>query len=1509
MAAQRRRKGGEVESDYIKYLKYKNTGFQVSASDKTLAWWPTKDADRAFCHVEVTKDDGKNFTVRLENGEEKSQPKNEKNFLGVNPPKFDGVEDMGELGYLNEPAVLHNLKKRYDADLFHTYSGLFLVVVNPYKRLPVYTPEIIDIYRGRPRDKVAPHIFAISDAAYRAMLNTRQNQSMLITGESGAGKTENTKKVIQYLTAIAGRAEGGLLEQQLLEFNPILEAFGNAKTTKNNNSSRFGKFIELQFNAGGQITGANTFIYLLEKSRVTAQGAGERNFHIFYQILSKAMPEELKQKLKLTKPEDYFFLNQNACYTVDDMDDAKEFDHMLKAFDILNINEEERLAIFQTISAILHLGNLPFIDVNSETAGLKDEVELNIAAELLGVSAAGLKAGLLSPRIKAGNEWVTRALNKPKAMASRDALCKALFGRLFLWIVQKINKILSHKDKTALWIGVLDISGFEIFQHNSFEQLCINYTNEKLQQFFNHHMFTLEQQEYEREKIDWTFVDYGMDSQDCIDLIEKKPMGILPLLDEQTVFPDADDTSFTKKLFQTHENHRNFRRPRFDANNFKIVHYAGEVEYQTSAWLEKNRDPLEDDLSNLCKKSSVRFVTGLFDEDLMPSFKAAPAEEEKASAGGSRNRSTGRGKGGAQFITVAFQYKEQLAHLMSMLSSTAPHFIRCIIPNLGKKPGVVSDQLVLDQLKCNGVLEGIRIARKGWPNRLKYDEFLKRYFLLKPGATPTSPSTKDAVKDLIEHLIAKEPTKVNKDEVRFGVTKIFFRSGQLAAIEELREQAISKMVVSIQAGARAFLARRMYDKMREQTVSAKILQRNIRAWLELKNWAWYQLYVKARPLISQRNFQKEIDDLKKQVKDLEKELAALKDANSKLDKEKQLAEEDADKLEKDLAALKLKILDLEGEKADLEEDNALLQKKVAGLEEELQEETSASNDILEQKRKLEAEKAELKASLEEEERNRKALQEAKTKVESERNEWQDKYEDEAAAHDSLKKKEEDLSRELRETKDALADAENISETLRSKLKNTERGADDVRNELDDVTATKIQLEKTKKSLEEELAQTRAQLEEEKSGKEAASSKAKQLGQQLEDARTEVDSLKSKLSAAEKSLKTAKDQNRDLDEQLEDERAVRANVDKQKKALETKLTELEDQVTALDGQKNAAAAQAKTLKTQVDETKRRLEEAEASAARLEKERKNALDEVAQLTADLDAERDSGAQQRRKLNNRISELQSELENAPKTGGASSEEVKRLEGELERLEEELLTAQEARAAAEKNLDKANLELEELRQEADDAARDNDKLVKDNRKLKADLDEARIQLEEEQDAKSHADSSSRRLLAEIEELKKRVAKETSDKQKAQDQKANYQRENESLKADRDSIERRNRDAERQVRDLRAQLDDALSRLDSEKRAKEKSVEANRELKKVVLDRERQSLESLSKFNSALESDKQILEDEIGDLHEKNKQLQAKIAQLQDEIDGTPSSRGGSTRGASARGASRRAGSARAEE
>jgi myosin heavy subunit len=1478
MSSRRRRE--QEESDYVKYLKYRQSGFQVGATDKTVVWYPTRRQDQAYTVAEVLKDDGKTFTVRTEEGEEKTQPKNEKTWLGVNPPKFDGVEDMAELGYLNEPAVLHNLKKRYEVELFHTYSGLFLVVVNPYKRLPIYTPQMIDIYRGRPRDKVAPHIFAISDGAYRAMLQQRQNQSMLITGESGAGKTENTKKVIQYLTAIAGRAEGGTLEQQMLEFNPILEAFGNAKTNKNNNSSRFGKFIELQFNAGGQIAGAHTNIYLLEKSRVVAQGAGERNFHIFYQILSRTLSDDLKQRLRLTRPQDYAFLNKNSVYTVDGMDDSKEFEHSIQAFNILNITEEERFSIFQVLSAILHLGNLPFAENAKEVAGLEDDREISIAAELLGVPGIALKIAILSPKIKAGNEYVSKALNKAKASASRDALCKALYGRLFLWIVRKINQTLSHKEKTALWIGVLDISGFEIFQINSLEQLCINYTNEKLQQFFNHHMFTLEQEEYEREKIEWSFENYGMDLQDTIDLIEKKPMGIFPLLDEQTVFPDADDTSFTKKLHITHDAHRNFRKPRFEANNFKILHYAGEVEYQTAGWLEKNRDPLEEDLSNLLKQSANNFICGLFDEGLAPTFASStPAKEEQGTSTGSRRLSTGRQKGtGATFITVANQYKEQLSHLMDMLKSTNPHFIRCIIPNLQQRPGVIVDSLVLEQLKCNGVLEGIRIARKGWPNRLKYDEFLKRYFLLKPGATPTAASPKDAVKDLVEHLIKIEPTKVLRDQLRFGLTKIFFRTGQLAAIEQLREALISRLIISIQAGARAFLARRAYDKMREQTVSAKILQRNIRAWLEIKNWAWWNLYIKARPLITQRNFQKEIDDLQKQIKQLTKDLETVNAAMKKLTQEKELAEEDADKLLQELNELKRKYKDLEVEKTDLEEDNALLQKKVSGLEEELQEETGASNELLAQKKALENEKAELKANLEDEEKLRKSLQEAKAKVEAERNDWHNKYEDEVAIVEALKKKEDSLNVELRETKDALLDAEGIAETLRNKLKTTERTLDSVRAELEAEQKSKAELDRQKKKADEELALTRASLEEEKSGREAALTKAKQLAQQLDEARAEADSLKAKANSLEKTLKGAKDTSRDLDEQLEDERVVRANVERQNKVLENKLQELETAVANLESSKNEAAAQARSLRSQLDEAKRQLEEAEANVARLERERRAAQDELVELQAELDAEKESGAQARRKLNARIQELTTALETAP-TGTAKAEDIKKLEDEITRLEDDLTLAEEGKLRAEKAAESAALQLDDAKQEVEDAHRKIDRLTKDLAKLKGDLDEARNLAEEETNAKNLLDSNNRRLMNELDELKRKLSKETADRSRLNDQRGALQRDVDNLKSDRDSLERRTRDAERLVRELRAQLEDVQGRFDDERRARVKAADDSRDLRKLLLEREKANAELLGKITSNNEAEKDALEDEIAELQEKNKQLASRILDLETKL------------------------------
>ncbi|KAL6073936.1 Myosin-2 heavy chain, non muscle [Balamuthia mandrillaris] len=1355
MSSARRRKGAE-ESNYVKYLKYKQSGFNVAASDKTMVWWPApKESDVAYNYAEVLKDDGKKFTVRTEGGEEKTQDKNEKTFMGVNPPKFDGVEDMAELGYLNEPAVLYNLKKRYDADLFHTYSGLFLVVINPYKRLPVYTKEIVDLYSGRPRDKVAPHIFALSDGAYRAMLQTSTNQSMLITGESGAGKTENTKKVIQYLTAIAGSAGtgGSILEQQLLEFNPILEAFGNAKTTKNNNSSRFGKFIELQFNHGGQIAGAHTFIYLLEKSRVVFQAKEERNFHVFYQILSSAMPADMKAKLHLTAPKDYNFLNQSGCTTVKSIDDAQEFDHSNKALDILSVSAEERYSIWQVLSAILWLGNLPFTQGAREVAALAGPKELETAASLLGVQPAKLQAALLSPRIKAGNEWVTKALNQAKASASRDALCKALYGRLFLWVVKKINQALSHPTKKAYFIGVLDISGFEIFEKNSFEQLCINYTNEKLQQFFNHHMFTLEQQEYEKEKIDWNFVDFGMDSQDCIDLIEKKPIGILPLLDEQTVFPDADDTSFTKKLHEFHDSHRNFRTPRFQANTFKVIHYAGVVEYSTEEWLEKNRDPLEDDLSLCLKESTSLFVRDLFDESLVPSFK--PAQEE-ASTG--RSASSGRrGKGGAQFITVANQYQEQLTHLMTTLRSTSPHFIRCILPNLEQRTGYISDKVVLEQLRCNGVLEGIRISRKGWPNRTKYADFLKRYYLLKPGMNSRASDAKEAVKELMDYLVKTHAQKIKQEEFRFGVTKIFFRTGQLAQIEELREKLISSMIVSVQAGARAFLARRAYQKIAEQTTSAILLQRNIRTWLELRDWPWFQLFTKAAPLIGKRNFQKELEELKKKCKELEKQVEELRAEKEKLLKDLNEAEEDADALQAELDKLKLHLAEVEGLKADLEEDKKLLEGRVHTLEEEIKDETAAFDDLMKQKKKLEEDKRNLESTLEQKEARLNELDTAKKRLESERDDFLQKYEDEKTGKDSAN---DTLSRLNRQLNDAMADLDSErskNASLEKAVKNLKNEVKDRQEELEDEQAAKTNMDKAKKALEAKVEDLEEKLDKLEAAKNDLTNKLKHQKAEADDLKASLEEAENNISRLQKEKKNIEDDLAEVEADLETERE---NARQAKKKMQQQITELtqaleeapkgtaneedikklEDQINLLreellaaEEAKADAERKAKTAATEAEEAKNAAEDSERNVAKLERE-------IQKLKTDLEATKDS------------------LEAEEDARAVLTTANRRLQQELDELRKK--SSREGSASEQINEMRQNHARDKqlLKGEIDELTRRNRLAERDVRDLKGKLDDLRAQLDTEREAKRKFADSTRELKKLLLEREQQNAKVIGD-------------------------------------------------------------------------------------------------------------------------------------------------------
>lgn len=447
----------------------------------------------------------------------------------VNPPKFDRVQDMASLTYLNEPSVAYNLQQRFETGSIYTYSGLFLVAVNPYRPLSIYGSDSIEYFKNRARDGTAePHVFATSDLAFRNMLEMHENQSILVTGESGAGKTENTKKVIQYLAAIAsqnarsvGSTKGDNLEQQILKANPILEAFGNAQTVKNDNSSRFGKFIRIQFSEEGHITGANINWFLLEKSRVVTQTKNERNYHVFYQLLAGSSAEMRRALLLDGEVRDYEYLKHSR-KTIPGVSDKAMYDELISSFQTMQMSSQEQMRFFSIIAAILHIGNLEIVADRSDQARLPKLAQAEKICHLLGIQVAEFTKALLTPRVKAGREWIVNARSATQVRSSLAALSRSLYERNFGALVDRINASTERSGVSASsFIGVLDMAGFEIFERNSFEQLCINYTNEKLQQFFNHHMFVLEQDEYAREKIDWKFIDFGLDLQPTIDLIEK----------------------------------------------------------------------------------------------------------------------------------------------------------------------------------------------------------------------------------------------------------------------------------------------------------------------------------------------------------------------------------------------------------------------------------------------------------------------------------------------------------------------------------------------------------------------------------------------------------------------------------------------------------------------------------------------------------------------------------------------------------------------------------------------------------------------------------------------------------------------------------------------------------------------------------------------------------------------------------------------------------------------------
>ncbi|KAM1064741.1 hypothetical protein ACFX15_019829 [Malus domestica] len=696
-------------------------------------------------------------------------------LVSANPDILDGVDDLMQLSYLNEPSVLYNLQYRYNQDMIYTKAGPVLVAVNPFKRVSLYGNEYIEAYKRKAVEN--PHVYAIADTAIREMVRDEVNQSIIISGESGAGKTETAKIAMQYLAALGG---GSGIEHEILKTNPILEAFGNAKTLRNDNSSRFGKLIEIHFSETGKISGANIQTCKFShsaKSRVVQCTEGERSYHIFYQLCAGA-PPALREMLNLKSADEYQYLKQSNCYSITGVNDAEEFSVVKEALDVVHINEEDQQSVFAMLAAVLWLGNISFsvIDNENHVEPVEDEGLFNVA-KLIGCGVDELKLALSTRKMRVGNDSIVQKLTLSQAIDTRDALSKSIYACLFEWLVEQINKSLAvGKRRTGRSISILDIYGFESFDRNSFEQFCINYANERLQQHFNRHLFKLEQDEYIQDGIDWTKVEFE-DNQDCLGLFEKRPLGLLSLLDEESTFPNGTDLTFANKLKQHLSSNSCFKGER--GKLFAVSHYAGEVSYDTTGFLEKNRDLLHLDSIQLLSSCSCH-LPQIFASSMLK-------------VGGGVD---------SQKLSVATKFKSQLFLLMKRLENTTPHFIRCIKPNNLQSPGLYEQGLVLQQLRCCGVLEVVRISRSGFPTRMSHQKY--GFLLLENVASQDPLSVSVAI--LHQFNILPEMYQV-------GYTKLFFRTGQIGVLEDTRNRTLHG-ILRVQSCFRGHQARCYLKELR-----------------------------------------------------------------------------------------------------------------------------------------------------------------------------------------------------------------------------------------------------------------------------------------------------------------------------------------------------------------------------------------------------------------------------------------------------------------------------------------------------------------------------------------------------------------------------------------------------------------------------------------------------------------------------------------------------------------------
>ncbi|CAB0032260.1 unnamed protein product [Trichogramma brassicae] len=1413
---------------------------QAEWTQKKLVWVPSEQQGFVAASIKGELNDNEVEVEIVETGKRVHVARDD--IQKMNPPKFDKAEDMAELTCLNEASVLHNLKDRYYSGLIYTYSGLFCVVVNPYKKLQIYSEKIMERYKGIKRHEVPPHVFAITDTAYRSMLQDREDQSILCTGESGAGKTENTKKVIQYLAYVAAsKPKSNASPSPALIILAILCVLYVFCTY--NNTVDVVIFVDffLMANSFGlismhlDISPGPTSKLTYWKSRAIRQAKDERTFHIFYQLLAGASPEQKKEFI-LEDPKLYPFLS-NGALPVPGVDDVLEFHSTVKAMNIMGMTNEDFHSIFRIVSAVMLFGSMQFRqERNSDQATLPDNTVAQKISHLLGLNVTEMTKAFLKPRIKVGRDFVTKAQTKEQVEFAVEAISKACYERLFRWLVNRINRSLDRtKRQGASFIGILDMAGFEIFDLNSFEQLCINYTNEKLQQLFNHTMFVLEQEEYQREGIEWKFIDFGLDLQPTIDLIDK-PMGIMALLDEECWFPKATDKTFVEKLVSAHHVHPKFMKTDFrGVADFAIIHYAGKVDYSAEKWLMKNMDPLNENVVSLLQASQDPFVCHIWKDAEIVGM----AQQLTDTQFGARTR-----KG--MFRTVSQLYKEQLSKLMVTLKNTNPNFVRCIIPNHEKRSGKIDAPLVLDQLRCNGVLEGIRICRQGFPNRIPFQEFRQRYELLTPNVIPKGfMDGKKACENMIQSL------ELDPNLFRVGQSKIFFRAGVLAHLEEERDYKITDLIVNFQAFCRGFLARRNYQKRLQQLNAIRIIQRNCAAYLKLRNWQWWRLYTKVKPLLEVTKQEEKLTQKEDELKQVREKLESHKEAEREFERKYNQAMEEKTMLAEQLQAEVELCAEAEEMRARLAARKQELEEILHDLESRVEEEEERTASLVAEKKKLQININDLEEQLEEEEATRQKLQLEKVQCDM-----------------KIKKLEEDL-----------ALSEDTNQKLLKEKKLLEERANDLSQALAEeeekakhLAKLKTKHETTIADLEERLLKDHQQRQEVDRSKRKVETEVSDLKEQLAEKKTQLEELQLQMGKREEELTQAMIK-------IDEESALKAQSQKALRELESQLAELQEDLEAEKLARGKAEKLKRDLNEELEALKNELLDSLDSTAAQQELRSKREQELATLKKNLEEEtqlHEATLQEiRHKHTQELTGLNEQLEAFKKTKAALEKAKIGLEAENAELTQELRSIGASRQESDRRRKQAEQQLIEINAKLTEVDANRQELVERVAKLQAEAENVMQQLEHAELKASAAVKASTMCESQFSELQQQLEEETKQKLALSSKLRALESEKEALRDQLDEEEEAKRGFEKQLAALTNQYAEAKKRADEEAEAAAAIEEIRKRLVKDIEVLQRQ-VEELQACNEKLDKSKKKIQAELEDMTIELDLQRSKVSELE---------------------------------